>query len=190
VCLFAIIAASAGLVTACGRDDESSRGASAGAEQPAPEPSDPPAPGFQDRSGVTNIPAFGVEANSAERSAAQQALSGYLALARGREWQAACGYLAATMKLQLRRLLRKSKEIERKKCGEALRLLVSRPSNGSSLYYGPVQLAALRIKRSGGAGEGAGFALFHGDDGADYWITVRLEAGEWKLTSLAAQKLR
>lgn len=188
VCLLAILA-SAGLLTACGGGESTttSTGANGGQAPPA-EPPDPPAQGFHDSSGVTEIPAFGAEASTAERLAAGQALAVYLAAARSGDWGGACSSLAAITRLQLRELLRRAKQIDDKSCGTALRLLLEAPS-GEAPYYGPSRVAALRVKRGGAAGEGAGFALFHGDDGKDYWIAMRREDGEWKVTAMTARPL-
>jgi hypothetical protein len=152
-------------------------------------PSDPPATGFRDSSGVTDIPAFGSEA-AAQRPAVTRALTAYLQAADSGEWGRACDRLAASTAVELRRLTLKLKQVTHKSCEEGLRLSLGSPSSGTSLYYGPADVAAVRIKRGNGAGEGGGFALFHGNDGGDYWMTVRLEGGEWKVSSPAAQPLR
>jgi hypothetical protein len=158
---------------------------------PPPEASDPPAPGFTDSSGVTDIPAFGVEADAAQRPRASSVVSRYLEALEREEWKKACSELAISPAGQLRQLVAKVKSIADKSCGEGLRVLVKTapPSQKKQLYFGPVDVVALRIKHGGGAGEGAGFALFHGNDGTDYWASVRLEEGEWKVTSFAAQPL-
>jgi hypothetical protein len=153
-------------------------------------PSDPPAPGFRDSSGVTDIPAFGSEAAVTDRLAVTRALTAYLQAAVGKEWGRACARLPASTAVQLRRLTIKLRRVAHKSCEEGLRLSLSSLASGKALYYGPADVAALRIKRGGGAGEAAGFALFHGNDGDDYWVTVRLEGGKWKVSSLAPQPLR
>jgi hypothetical protein len=152
------------------------------------ETTDPPAPGFHDTSGVTDIPAFGGDAGAAELAEAQKALAVYLGALQAKNWNRACAYLDTATAAQLRRLLAKVRRISNKTCGEAVRLLLADPPAGQVPYTGPAQLAALRLKRGGAAGEGAGFALFHGRDD-DYWITMRLEGGQWKVTALAPQRL-
>lgn len=155
-----------------------------GSQSESPEPA-APAAGFHDTSGVTDIPAFGSEASPVQRSAARQVLSAYLRATGEGEWTRACAHLSAITMGQLQQVVEQLPRAKDESCGEALRLLLQL---GPS-YQGPTKLVALRIKEGGGAGDGAGFALFHGNDGIDYWVTMRLEGGQWKVLSTAPQPL-
>lgn len=193
VACFIAVLLSGFVLTACGDDQGSTSGAGTAEKKAAgvaKEPTDPPAPGFTDNSGVTDLPAFGIEASPAERGEAQESLSTYLDALRAQAWDKACAYLDSAAIAQLRQLTAKVPSITDKSCGEALRLVSTSPSAQPSPYNGPIELSALRIKRGGGAREGAGFALFHGDDGDDYWITMRLDDGSWKVTALSLQRLK
>jgi len=183
-CLLAV-ALSVMALAACGDGG----GSEATETRATTETTDPPARGFHDTSGVTDIPAFGGDASAAELEEAQQVLVVYLGALQAKDWNRACAHLDTTTAAQLRQLLSKVRRIAHKTCGEAVRLLLADPPTGQIPYLGPAQLSALRLKRGEAAGEGAGFALFHGKDGNDYWITMRLEGGQWKVTALAPQRL-
>lgn len=182
-------------LVACGGGEEPSPDTGAGMAAQgeeggasAPEASDPPAPGFRDSSGVTEIPAFGSEAPAGARRGAGAAIEAYLRAQAAGDWARACSRLSALTRATFGQLIAKLPEVD--DCADALRLSVEELSKSARLYQGPVEVAALRIKRGGPAGEGAGFALFHGEDGRDYWITTRREAGEWKVVSTTPLQLR
>jgi hypothetical protein len=181
----------------CGEEGggaESSAPATATATTPAErpvEPTDPPAAGFQDQSGVTDVPAFGAEAEAAQRPRAERALREYLDAIAAGDWEGACAQVAAITRAQLQEAIARARKVQDKSCREALRLTLGlvRQELGGELYDGPARVAALRVKRGGSAGEGAGFALFHGTDGTDYFVAMRIEDGEWKVTTLAPAPL-
>jgi hypothetical protein len=108
------------------------------------EQADPPAAGFHDSSGTTDIPAFGIEAGAADRAAVTRALSAYLRAADGEDRKTACAQLAASTAAELRRLAQKAKA-EHPGCEEGLRLSLSAPANDQRLYHGPAEVAALRL---------------------------------------------
>lgn len=140
---------------------------------------------------MTDIPAFGIEAEAAERLKAEEALRAYLDATGTGAWSRACGKLASIAVAQLQELIVRARAIEKKTCGEGLRLalgLIRREEKGK-LYHGVAPVAALRIKKGGTAGGGAGFALFHGRDGRDYYIAMRLENGEWRIGTLTPAPL-
>jgi hypothetical protein len=71
-----------------------------------------------------------------------------------------------------------------KSCAGALRLSTTKYSK-SRENLATAGVSSLRVK----AGAGAGFALFHGSDGADYWMPMKVEAGKWKVLSPAPTDL-
>lgn len=165
------------LLVGCGGSDSSTTGT-----RPS---SDPPAVGFRDTSGQTNIPAFGTEAPVAERRRAQESLDAYLTARERDAWGRACHYLTVPTRSQLLELIAKS-TVENKTCAEALRLSSKVALFGRRPYHGPATIAALRIKE----GPGGGFALFHGNDGTDYWIAMKRQGETWRITSTVPEPLR
>lgn len=114
-------------------------------------------------------------------------LEDYLRAQREDRWQKACTYLSAGAKAPLNQIISQFSQIE--SCGQALRISIANLSERGDPYVGTANVASMRIKRGGLAGEGSGFALFHGEDGFDYWVTMRREGGQWKVGSITPQRL-
>jgi hypothetical protein len=130
---------------------------------------------------------FGDEASAMSRSEVGPVLDAYLHATAAEEWDKACAYLDSITKAQFEEIAKQQKD--KPGCGEILRLMINQP-NPQAVPQGTFPaggVASLRIEEGGPAGEGAGFALLHGDDGADYWITVRREGGAWKVGAIALQ---
>jgi hypothetical protein len=127
---------------------------------------------------------FGDEADSDSRQAVSSVVSSYLAAIEGGNWERACASLSAGLQSQIL-----AGTGNPSSCGEALHTAVSafNEATGRKSISAPEGVASLRIETGGRAGEGAGFALLHGDDGSDYWLAVRREGGEWRLISLVPQ---
>lgn len=143
------------------------------------EATDPPTPGFEDASGQTAIPAFGVEADEAERAAVEGVLKAYLQAGGAGEWSRACENLAASASAELGGLAGSSGQSTDGRCAATLPRVVDLLSRYQDPYFGPVSVSGLRVKESAGAG----FALFHGDDGHDYWVSVRKDGDRWGVLS-------
>lgn len=130
---------------------------------------------------------FGGEAGDDERAAAQTAILAYLRAERESEWEVACTYLAASVKAQIGELTRAGAEgtstDAARSCGEGLREYVTMftAQGPDAVIDAPQGISSLRTK------DGAGFALFHGSDGEDHWIAVRLEPSGWKVISTVPQ---
>jgi hypothetical protein len=161
-------------------------GGSGSAAVASPAAPDPPVPGFEDTSGRTHIPAFGVEASADERSAVEAVLSAYLRASREGEWGKACTYLLGDISSEISVLERGSNPSGGEGCATALpRVFDLSRRNGLNPYLGPAPLSGLRVKE----GTGAGFALFHGVDGNDYWVAMKVEGGRWRVLSTIPQPL-
>jgi hypothetical protein len=126
---------------------------------------------------------FGTEARSSDRLEVQVAVNAFLLASDNGQWERACPYASEILLSQIRQIARNSKRTPEPSCGEVLQELASPPGKEAASPLAPQGIASLRIKE----GPGGGFALFHGSDGADHWITVRREAGGWKILSPAAQ---
>ncbi|HEX5763185.1 MAG TPA: hypothetical protein VFY04_08705 [Solirubrobacterales bacterium] len=144
------------------------------------EPSSPPAPGFRDTSGVTDIPAYGQEGGSGLRATASRALNAYLAARRAGDLQRACEHLLPATRAQLAAVGAQAGRPGEDDCADGLRLserLIADP------YLDSAEVTALRYSGSGA------FALFHGADGADYWVAMRRQRDDWLLISAIPQPL-
>lgn len=129
------------------------------------------------------IAEFGVEASDEDRTQAEAAILAYLRAAGEGNWDAACAHVSATLRAQIDEIARRSAaSAGRLGCGEILKVL------GGGAKATPVNapdgISSLRVKE----GPGGGFALFHGGDGSDYWMTVKREQGDWKVLSAAPQR--
>jgi len=127
---------------------------------------------------------FGEEASGGERAAAQAVLAAYLQASGEGDWGRACSYLSATPRAEIDQLSKASGD----SCGETLHKLAGASEESTRLTSEGV--ASLRIEQGGRAGEGAGFALFHGSDGADHWMAMKIEDRTWKVLSTAPQPFR
>ncbi|HEX5762862.1 MAG TPA: hypothetical protein VFY04_07060 [Solirubrobacterales bacterium] len=131
---------------------------------------------------------FGAEAGEEDRLAAQAQVAAYLRALAERRFEAACGYLGQSPRAQIAEVIRKSKRTPRPSCGEVLVALVAAAKARRPSPVAGRPIASLRVKEGGAAGEGAGFALFHGADGKDYWLAVKREGGGWRVLSSAPQE--
>src|SRR6478752_4677040 len=162
-------------VAACGEGGDSTAMVdSAGARS-----TDPPTPGFHDGSGQTDIPAFGVEASASTRTDVENVLGAYLRAGGKGEWARACTYLLRTVSAELSELARRSTPNLGPGCAAMLPRVIKLSTRDRDPYFGTAQLSGFRIKE----GAGAGFALFHGTDGNDYWVAMKVEGGKWKILS-------
>jgi|GEM_PF-5681708 len=129
---------------------------------------------------------FGDEASNSSRGDASEVVVAYLQASGAEEWEKACGYLSATIKAQISGL---SKESKSGGCAETLPTMIETfsPKGDHAPIYAPEGIASLRIKEGGLAGEGAGFALFHGSDGEDHWLALKREGGKWLVLSTSPQ---
>ncbi|HEX3733557.1 MAG TPA: hypothetical protein VHU86_00235 [Solirubrobacterales bacterium] len=123
---------------------------------------------------------FGAEADAGARSEAQTTITAYLANAQAGEWEAACAYLTKEVKAQLRATAGPDGP---QGCPAQLRATVAgaEKTNQGSLVSTKGGIASLRVQQE------AGFALFHGADGADYWMAMKVEDGAWKVLSAVPQ---
>lgn len=124
---------------------------------------------------------FGDEAAPSVRREAGSAVAEYLRSSAEADWAKACSLLAGEVHAELARA---------GGCPASLPGILE--ADGGSTGQGrrvgvPGNVASLRIEAGGRAGEGAGFALFHGVDGKDYWIAVKRQGGRWRILTIAPQ---
>ncbi len=133
---------------------------------------------FRTPGGDNSIQNFGEEADASEREAASAALTGYLQARADDDLAAACAYLAEAAVKPLEELASRSPQLQGKGCGEILSFLIAGvpASTRASTLTGEID--SLRVE-----GE-RGFALYHGPKGADYFVSMLEENGEWKVGAL------
>lgn len=136
--------------------------------------------------GKLRLAEYGGEASEPGRGEASAAVSTYLVAISTQRWEEACGQLAKASLAQLEKLPGQAPGTG---CAQQLPRMIELLEQSSSARVASASqgIASLRIKEGGRAGEGTGFALFHGDDGKDYWVAVRLEGGHWRLLSAIPQ---
>jgi hypothetical protein len=180
-----VVAALFGCATclaACGGEDSTT---GLEAASPPREVVSPQSASFEkysgDGPGQLGIAEFGVEGSESERNRVQGVVVPYLQAVGAGDWWRACGYLSDNLVAQFEEIAAKSKRPTKPTCAEILRALVSSSTrrSGEPLVRAPGGIASLRIKDP----PGGGFALFHGSDGEDHWMTVRREGDIWGVMS-------
>lgn len=184
-----VVAALLGCVTclaACGGGDSTTGPEAA---SPPREVVSPQSASFQkysgDGPGQLRIAEFGVEGSESERHRVQAVVVPYLQAIGTGDWWRACGYLSDNLVAQFDEIAARSKQPTEPTCAEILRALVSSSTrrSGEPLVRAPDGIASLRIKDP----PGGGFALFHGSNGEDHWMTVRREGDVWGVMSPAPE---
>lgn len=128
-----------------------------------------------------HIAEFGTEGSDSDRTEVEAAIDAYLPAIGAGRWQSACHYLSASLMSQIDQIAERSKRPVKPTCAEILQALVesANAQSGESLVTAPQGIASLRIKE----GPGGGFALFHGSDGKDHWMTVGRAGETWGVSS-------
>jgi hypothetical protein len=184
--LIAVAALLIALVAGCGGDSSSSSTAAAtdassastgststDSGSTAPDAnSGKPAGGF----GKNELSEFGAEAEPAELEAASKVLAENLEARETKDWAGQCASLSAQV---VKRVENEAPAIGAKK-GCAARLEEQAPGAPAILFKDtlPGQIDVLRVEGS------SAYALYHGNDGKDYAMPMKLENGEWKVDSL------
>lgn len=154
----------------------------------SPSPQSAPFAKYSERAGPKlHLAEFGSEAEAGDREQAEEAVVAYLGYVAAGKWDAACPYLQEGAFSEVQKATGNSAV----DCGTALRAAIEMlEESGGGPIAVPTAISSLRIETGERAGEGAGFVLFHTPGGADRWIAVRKEGGEWKMISIAPQPFR
>ncbi len=141
----------------------------------------------EDPGAKLHLAEFGGEATGDDRKAVSTLVVAYLQALGREDWAKACTYLLAEAKAQAQQFAAQTAPGTGAGCGETLPVFAKGPGGWDSArpVYASEGIASLRIKVGGRAGDGAGFALFHGSDGAEYWMAVKSSGGGWKVLSAA-----
>jgi len=181
--LFALLVAG---FAACGGGDDSSSTQStasgnekqAGADSGSGEASAE----FLTPGGDNSIQTYGEEADSDELAAAEEVIVAYLGARAKADWEASCKYLAKTLQKRVKQLSETSPELKGKACGAVIGALSAGLPKSALSSPAVNGIAALRVH------DDHGFALFHGPKGAEFFVSVEKEDGEWKVSSLTASE--
>jgi len=136
------------------------------------------APGKAGNSGfsASKLAEFGKEASQSELESASEVLAENLKAREAKDWAGQCASLSAQV---VKRVENEGPALGAKP-GCAAHLEEQASSAPSILFKDTLtgQIAALRVKGNSAS------ALFHGNDGKNYLMPMRMEDGEWKVDSL------
>jgi hypothetical protein len=138
---------------------------------------------FRTRGGDNSIQEFGEEEGAEERAKATKTIATFYAAERGREWAKVCAVLSAKNVEQLKLFAKRIPKVKARTCAGVIELLNASAPGGRAPETMKGGVVALRRE-----GDTA-FALYHGVDGKDYAFPLKLEGGQWKMTSLGATPL-
>jgi hypothetical protein len=137
--------------------------------------------GFKVPGGDNSIQEFGEEAPGSDLSQAQEAVAALFRAFRSSDWSEVCGqYLSRKTFETIKEVAKMSPVAKGTACPDVLAGLYSTgvtpegPRNG---------VDAMRIKGK------LGFALYRGNDGKGYAISLESEGGRWKLSALGPTPL-
>ena len=158
-----------------GADDSGADDSSSGNDSGAGEGS----AAFRTPGGDNSIQEFGEEADADQLEAAEAALVAYLDARADGDWKASCEYLAEAATQPLQQLAESSPKLKGKSCAVIIGALSAQIPSSSRANPVTKGVASLRVE------DDRGFALFHGPEGADFFMTMVEEDGKWKVGALA-----
>jgi hypothetical protein len=130
---------------------------------------------FVDPSDPSKFAEFGHVANSEEREAASEVLEQNLAARQAGAWAEQCSSLTIGAIHEVELIFGHAKG-----CAKALRKtaepLKETAQSRTDTLSGPISVLVIKGERA--------YALYHGNDGKDYSIPMRMEEGVWKVGSL------
>lgn len=181
----ALVALLAAALSACGGgDSEGSTASPIGGEETntAPTTADDkgagPSAEFRTPGGDNSIQEFGEEADGPEVAAATSVLRGFLKARAAEDFAGQCATLAKSAVAPLEELAARSSQFEEKGCAAVLAALLADASADARVNTMSSDIASLRVEGD------RGFALYHGPKGADYFVPMAKEGGEWKVGAL------
>jgi hypothetical protein len=137
---------------------------------------------FRTPGGDNSIQEYGDEAEAEERAKATKTIVTFYSASAGEEWAKVCGLLSAKNVKSLKLFAKRIPNVKSNDCPGVL-AVVNSGVNGNVPERIKGGVVSLRVEGD------VGFALYHGTDGKNYAFPLKLEGGEWKLTSLAPTPL-
>jgi hypothetical protein len=136
---------------------------------------------FETKGGDNSIQESGSEASSSELDQAAVVLHGYLDSRAAGSWGRACTFVTPGLIASMRQLAGGAGA--KLSCPKLFASLSAGLPAAALREAAIAEVGALRVK-----GDSA-FLLFHGAHGADYFISMVREGGEWKVAALAPSPL-
>lgn len=138
---------------------------------------------FLKKGSKNKIATFGEEADSDEREAASEVLEENLEAREAGEWAKQCSSLSAG---RLKQIEKNSLLGPEANCAEDIKSFAEPLPESKEARENTLEgsIDALRVK-----GDKA-YALYHGKDGKDYAMPMRMEDGEWKVGSLTTTEIK
>jgi hypothetical protein len=123
--------------------------------------------------GDNTVQEFGREATPAERAQVSTMVAAWLRARAAKNWGKACSYLHSKVRAFALRTASQASEERSMTCPKALALFSqSGEPPRDNIKDG---VASLRIEA------GTGYAQYHGKEGRDWILAVRMEDGDWKI---------
>jgi hypothetical protein len=168
-------------LSACGKGDEGASVSSAATTGPAPlRVSGGGSAEFRVQGGDNSIQEYGTEAGAAELTAAAKVLHSYLVARAENKWGLACTYLASRQVSQLAQLAASAPQLEGNGCGAALAVALAGAVSGpAARELTVVDAASLRSRG------GQSFLLYHGAGNTDYFASMTMQDGLWRVAALS-----
>lgn len=138
---------------------------------------------FRGPDGVNTQLAFGHEASRAERARASRVIEGWMRARAVTDWAADCGYFSRRYRHDL--VVEDAMNVshgEVQNCPQALAFFgIAASGDYKNTLSGPID----RFRVAGGQG----IALYHGNDGNNWAVTMEKEAGKWWVAIAAPNEL-
>jgi hypothetical protein len=126
---------------------------------------------------------FGLEATGSQAKQAEATLHGYMDARVAGEWKEACTYLAKPIRRLFDRLGSKSKQVNGKGCAGFVETSTRKLTPSERAGLAKVDVTSVRVE-----GE-QGYILYRDPSGAEYSMSLRREAGTWKLLGIGGTSL-
>jgi hypothetical protein len=179
----------AGALAACGGGEPTTAHTSSPRSEEERIGTAPSSNGAEDRSSTSgdgrpsaapkrHIAVFGTAGTQTQIRAAQGPLVAYLAAYEAGNWAIACDHLVADVRAEIEAVAAQLPQMQGSGCAAALPVFLRQFLPKGKQEYETKRLSGLRYKRE------AGYAIFIGADGIEYWMPMRVEGGEWKVIAV------
>jgi len=138
---------------------------------------------FRSKGGDNSIQEYGAEVSGGEFAEAAAVVHAFLDARAAGAWAAACGRLAPAVRQEVVSQLGAAQG-QKANCPEVLAGLSASVPASALREVAVADVGSLRAEGD------AGFLLFRGAQGVDYFIPMRREAGKWKVGAIAPSPLQ